>query len=160
MSGVILALVEHPDMALHTLMAASRLAMLMGNARINVLAIRMPPEATIMLTEEILTRRQAGESARANIRGAALRACSMLGHDRTGRDVAEWADMEGIAEHSVGEWGRRADFSCSNGRPARRGADRLDMQAALFDTDRPVLVVPPAAATPFGRMRRNRLAGR
>ena len=53
MSGVVLALVEHPDVARQTLAAASNLAKLMGSARINVLAIREPPDSSIMFSEEI-----------------------------------------------------------------------------------------------------------
>ena len=44
MSGVILALVEHVESAPATLAAARTLAGLMGSARINVLAMRVPPE--------------------------------------------------------------------------------------------------------------------
>ena len=58
MSAVILAVLDRPDAAKRVLIAAERLAELTAALRINVLALRMPPIATIMVTEEILTRKQ------------------------------------------------------------------------------------------------------
>jgi len=154
MSGVILAVVEHPESAHQTLAAARRLASLMGSARINVLAVRVLPESTIMPTEEILTSYQALQiRSREQDRVAAL-------HDtfeawaetaRTAAVAVEWVDVEGPADTLVGEWGRRSDFLVLNC-PAWRDnvPDRLKLQAALFDTDRPVLMVPPGPAVPFG----------
>lgn len=154
MSGVILALVEHPDTAPRTLAAARTLAGLMGSARINVLAIRTPPESTIMPTEEVLTRHQATEiRAREQARVAGLQAAFAAWAPAAAAAgvTVEWTDIEGLADALVGEWGRRSDFIVLN-RPARRDsvADRLELQAALFDTDRPVLLVPPAPSAAFG----------
>jgi len=62
-----------------------------------------------------------------------------------GQDVAtEWFDVEGRADQIVGEAGRRADFIVLK-RPWHRKpeTERQAMHAALFDTDRPVLIVPP-----------------
>jgi nucleotide-binding universal stress UspA family protein len=154
MSGVILVVVEHPETALATLAAARRLAGLMGHARINVLAVRAPSESSIMPTEEILTRRRAGEIRNhEQARMAALGriydgwATSIL----EGGITAEWADIEGPADALVEEWGCRADYLVLN-RPGWRdnAAGRLTLQAALFATDRPVLVAPPGLAAPFG----------
>jgi nucleotide-binding universal stress UspA family protein len=65
--------------------------------------------------------------------------------------VAEWIDMEGLADTLVAEWGRRSDFLVLNGLAGGDNVpDRLKLQAALFDTDRPVLVVPPRPPAPFG----------
>jgi nucleotide-binding universal stress UspA family protein len=53
----------------------------------------------------------------------------------------------------MGEWGRRADFIVLK-RPTERRPEqeRLALHAALFDTDRPVMVVPPEVPpAPFGR---------
>ena len=74
MSGVILAVLEHPASAARTLAAAQGIAGLMGHARINVLAVRVPPESTILPTEEVLTS-QAAARIRADerVRVAALR---------------------------------------------------------------------------------------
>ena len=154
MPGVILALLEHPESARATLDAAHALGTLMHAARINVLAIRMPPQATIVASEEVLTRHQAVDiRAREQARVAGLQAAfAAWAPAARGPGLAvEWADIEGLAETLVGEWGRRSDYIVLN-RPARRdsAADRLELQAALFDTDRPVLVVPPGPAASFG----------
>jgi nucleotide-binding universal stress UspA family protein len=155
MSGVILAVVEHPGSAVQALVAARRLATLMGGARINVLAIRMAPVSTIMPTEEVLTSHQAGLiRAGEQVRVAALRTAfdGWAGTARSPGVVAEWIDMEGLADTLVAEWGRRSDFLVLNGLAGGDNVpDRLKLQAALFDTDRPVLVVPPGQALPFGQ---------
>ena len=154
MSGVVLALVEHPDVARQTLAAASNLAELMGSARINVLAIREPPDSSIMFSEEILLR-----TTPRNIRGhelarvAALRAAfdAWAATVNAPGIIVEWTEIEGLADSLVGEWGKRSDYLVLS-RPARHAnaADRLELQAALFDTDRPVLLVPPGPAASFG----------
>jgi nucleotide-binding universal stress UspA family protein len=153
MSGVILAVLEQPASAPDTLAAARRLAALMGNARINVLAVRVPPEATIMLTEEILTDNQAEAfRTREDFRMVALRGV-FDGWAATLQppEVAVWADVEGLADTLIGEWGRRADFLVLERAVHGNGApDRLKLQAALFDTDRPVLVVPSGRVAAFG----------
>lgn len=155
MSGVILVLVEHPETALHTLEAARTLAEIMGSARINVLATRSPPEATILPTEEVLTKRQSlAIRIHEQDRIAALRAV-YDGWIATAQDPdvsIEWTDIEGLADEVVGEWGRRSDFIVLNRLSRREWAiDRLVLQAALFDTDRPVLVVPPAPTNAIGQ---------
>ncbi len=154
MSGVILAVVEHPESALQTLAAARWLAGLMGSARINVLAVRALPESVIMPTEEILPSHQTAPiSGREEVRMAVLhKAFDAWASSAQAAAVAvEWVDVEGPADTLVGEWGRRSDFLVLN-RPAWRDnvPDRMKLQAALFDTDRPVLVVPPGLATTFG----------
>jgi nucleotide-binding universal stress UspA family protein len=154
MSGVILAVVEHPESAPQTLAAARRLAGLMGRARINVLAVRLVPESPIMPTEEIPSRRQAvAMRSREAERIAALQELYEAWETRalTPAITADWIDAEGPADTLVGDWGRRADYLVLN----RPGAgdnvpDRLMLQAALFDTERPALVVPPGPATEFG----------
>jgi len=155
MSGVILAVVEHPDSALRTLAAARRLAGLMGSARINVLAVRALPESTIMPTEEILTTHQAQAiRAREHDRVAALYAAftAWAATAKAPAVAVEWVDVEGPADTLVGEWGRRSDFLVLN-RPTARDSvpDRLTLQAALFATDRPALVVPSGPTVPFGQ---------
>jgi nucleotide-binding universal stress UspA family protein len=150
MSGVILALMEHPESALTTLAAARAVAGLLGGARINALAIRLPPETAVMPSEEVLTQHQATDlRAREQARVAALRAGFEVwaAAARAPGIATEWAEIEGPAETLVSEWGRRSDYIVLS-RPGARGsaAERMEVQAALFDTDRPVLVVPPGPA--------------
>lgn len=156
MPGVILAVVERPEMAARVLTAVGWLADLTGAARVNVLAIRTPPLATIMPTEQILTREQearlrAGEQHRIDALEAIFDAWTGTAEGR--RIAAEWHDTEGRAAEIVGTWGRRADFIVLK-RPWPRDVapDRQAIHAALFDTGRPVLVVPPKRQPgPFGR---------
>jgi nucleotide-binding universal stress UspA family protein len=154
MSGVILALVEHLDSAPQTLFAARNLAALMGSARINVMAVRVPPESTIMPTEEVLTKHQAAViRSRERERAGALHAVLEAWVTQSSRPgiAIDWVDIEGLTAPLIGEWGRRSDFLVI-GRPAHRSdaPERQATHAALFDTDRPVLVVPPGPPATFG----------
>ena len=155
MTGVILALVEHPDVALNTLTTARQLAKLMGSARINVLAVRIPPESTIFPSEEVLTDQRAQQIRdREQTRVAVLhRIFDSWAEGARGADVViDWFDIEGLADTVVSEWGRRADVVVLN-RHAQQGraTERLALQAALFETDRPVLVAPPEPVATMGR---------
>jgi nucleotide-binding universal stress UspA family protein len=154
MSSVILALLEHASSAQPALSAVRTLALLLGGGRINVLTIRVPPESTIMPTEEVLTRHQAAEiraTEEARIRSLHLAFDSWAATLTVPGLSAEWIDIEGLLEPLVGEWGRRSDFLVLNRLEQRSHAPhRLALRAALFDTDRPVLVVPPGPATSFG----------
>lgn len=160
MPGVVLAVVHRPDMAESVLAAAARLAELTGAARINVLAIRTPPLATIMPTEEILTREQ-----EARIRAAEERRTGKLKEIYSAwagvgvaaaeqrRITTEWFDVEGSPEQAVTEWGRRADFVVlKRPRPHDPEPEREALHAALFGTGRPILLVPPGGSSgAFGR---------
>jgi nucleotide-binding universal stress UspA family protein len=145
MPGVILVVLEYPQMAARILAAAKHLAELSGARHINVLAIRIPPIETIMPTEEILSRKneiriRAEEQQRAD----ALKTIFDAWSGSVQGVVTEWIDVEGRADQVVGEWGRRADFIVLK-RPWQRKpeTERQAIHAALFDTDRPVLIVPP-----------------
>lgn len=156
MPGLILAVLEHPEMAAHMLSAARCLAVLTSAARVNVLAIRMPPIEAIMPTEEVLSRNEEIRiRAKERYRADALKAIFDAWAETTHRRgvATEWFDVEGRADKVVEEWGRRADFILLK-RPWNRDPepDRQAIHAALFDTGRPVLVVPPERrTTPFGR---------
>ena len=154
MSGVIFALVQNEQSALPTLSAAEQLAGLMGSARINVMAVRVPPATTIMPSEEILTTYQAAEiRLQEQARVAALQVIydGWAAAARSPTLTTEWADVEGLVDMLVGEWGRRSDYLVIN-RPTARDklGDRLAMHAALFDTGRPVLAVPPGFGAVLG----------
>jgi nucleotide-binding universal stress UspA family protein len=156
MSGVILAVVERPETTAGTLAAAGNLAALTGATRIDVLAIRTPPLATILPSEEVLTARdeariRAKERMRVGAMEAAFDAWLPAAHERG--IAAAWCEVEERADIAVGEWGRRADFLVlPRPFPHLREPEREAIHAALFDTDRPVLLVPPESAlAPFGR---------
>jgi nucleotide-binding universal stress UspA family protein len=156
MASVILAVVEHPQVADRTLAGAGTLAELTGAARMNVLAIRIPPLETIVLGEEILSREaQLRIRADEQVRVAALREIfeAWAPAMRERGIAAEWHEVEQRADAAVAEWGCRADFVVLK-RPwwCNPTPDRQAIHAALFDTDRPVLVVPPERPpAPFGR---------
>lgn len=155
MTGVILTLLERPDTAPGLLAASGRLAELMGGACVDVLVVRMPPEATILPSEEVLTREQQRRvREREGQRAAALRAAFDGWAARTHAEglSARWCDIEGLVDAAVREWGCRADIIV-----LRRPTDRdhlpaqQEIHAALFGTGRPVLVVPPGLPGRFGR---------
>jgi nucleotide-binding universal stress UspA family protein len=153
MSSVILAVLDRPEVAHHVLMAAACLAELTSSARINVLAIRTPPASTILPSEEVLTleheqRIRDEENRRTDTLKQIFATWAPSAKRKT-----EWADSEGLAHELMAEWGRRADFIVLK-RPLDRELDqeRRAIHAALFDTDRPVLLVPPEdLKVPFGR---------
>jgi nucleotide-binding universal stress UspA family protein len=156
MPGVILAVVERPETADRILAAARILAGLTSAARINVLAIRTPPIATIQPTEQIMTPEYAAQvRSREQARVDAMRAMFEAWKPAAdaGGIVTGWSDIEALAEVAVAEWGGRADFVVLarswHGAPL---PGRQAINGVLFDTDRPVLVVPPnAAPAPFGQ---------
>jgi hypothetical protein len=155
MSGVILAVLDHPGAAGTLLAASRRLAELTDARRINALLVRTPPESGMAQSEEILTAPheaslRAGEANRAN----AVR--SVFDAWRPGTEqagiAADWIDIDGIAELIVEERGSRADFLVLE-QPAQHdyGTSWHALRAALFATDRPVLVVPSGVTGDFGR---------
>lgn len=153
MSGVILALPDRLEAARNLLEGAACLAQLTGCDRINVLAIRTPPLSTILPSEEVLTRQHEARIRDEESRRAATLKLVFDGWSSASAVTAEWADVEGLADRLVGKWGRRADFIVLK-RPMEHQLDqeRRAMHAALFDTDRPVLLVPPERTpAPFGR---------
>lgn len=152
--GVILAMLDQPAAADGVLAAAGRLADLADGAHINVLAARIPPASTIMASEEVLTRdAETRLRAQENARLAALKASfdAWIAAAARPDGATEWFDSEAVAAGLVAEWGRRADVIVLE-RPERadHGTAAQVLSAALFDTDRPVLMVPPGLATTLG----------
>lgn len=152
MPGVILAYLAEPAAAPVLLRAAAHLADLVGGATVHALIVRTPPAATIMPTEEVLTTQQARrireqETARASALTAAFE--DWRPH---ANHPAQLADVEAIDSDMVAQRGSAADFVVIS-QPDRRqhGTDLPVIRAALFATDRPVLLVPPGATAPFGR---------
>jgi nucleotide-binding universal stress UspA family protein len=148
-------MLDHQAAANGLLAAAVCLAELVDGAHINVLVARVPPASTIMPTEEVLTRDtetrlRAQEAARA----AALRAIFDAWNAAAGRPdgTTEWFECEAVAHGLIAERGRRADVIVVE-RPERHdhGTTWQALPAALFETDRPVLVVPPGPPATFGR---------
>jgi nucleotide-binding universal stress UspA family protein len=156
LSGVILALLERPAAAAPVLAAARRSAQLMGATRINVVAIRTPPMDILAATEGLVTLPDRGpdralEAARIDALHDIFQAWASGEHP--GNLAVEWIMLEGWPDQVVDEWGERADLIVLQrpGTPPTE-PERRAVHAALFDTGRPVLVVPPdPAAASFGR---------
>ena len=154
MSDVILVVLDRPEAATHLLHAAERLAVLAGGARVNALAIRTPP-GYIALTSEanmsggLLEALAADEEQRiATLEAAFTNWAAGLSEAPF---TARWSSVEGLADPVIGEAGRRADFVVV-ARPAADDEEptRRTFRAALFRTERPVLVVPPGQVPVFG----------
>ncbi|WP_135465621.1 universal stress protein [Crenalkalicoccus roseus] len=155
MRGIVLVLLERPDRADSLLAAAGRLAELLGGARIDALAVRVPPETTILPSEEVMTREHHDRIvAREQARMAALRRSFEPWALRVsaGGMPASWCEVEGLADAVVEEWGRAADVLVLPRPDEHDGPEaRQAIHAALFRTDRPGLLVPPGFTGPFGR---------
>jgi nucleotide-binding universal stress UspA family protein len=153
-SAVILSVLDHPAVAGALLRAAQRLAILCGATRISAMLVRAPPETMVSPNEEVLTAgREAAlndqEAARARKVQAAFEAWLP---ELPAGITSQWLDMDGIAELLVEEHGRRADFIVME-RPTRREYTTSwhALRAALFATDRPILVVSRHCPVDFGR---------
>jgi nucleotide-binding universal stress UspA family protein len=154
MPGVVLAVPDRPQAAPHVLTAATRLMEMTGAAR---LIIRIPPEATILPSEEVLTREREArirrdEQHRIDAIKAIYDSWRTTAAHSSGYST-EWFEVEGLADQLIEDWGRRADFIVIR-RPTQREAEpeRRAVHAGLFRTARPVLIVPgDAYPVPFGR---------
>jgi nucleotide-binding universal stress UspA family protein len=152
MADVILVVLRRPEMAETLMRGAQRMAILMGGARLNVLAIREPIEISALAAEALIE--EAGSIVRARQqeqrRIIALRSAFDSWLETSVVDAC-WAEATGNGLAILGERGSRADLIVA-GQPLED--DRLARQAfsaALFGTDRPVLLVPPNSAVTFGR---------
>jgi nucleotide-binding universal stress UspA family protein len=151
--GVILVVLDHPAATGALFAAARRLAESSDAARINVLLVRTPPEAMLSPSEEVLTAQREAELRRAEAtRAATIRAAydAWAAFLPPGLE-AEWFDIDGTTEQLVEERGRRADWLVIE-QPAQHdyGTSWHALRAALFTTDRPVLVVPAQSSSAFG----------
>ncbi len=157
MSEVILVVLRRPERVVTLLNAAKHLAELTGAAHLNVLAVREPIQVTALAAEELMNETDAVVDARKREqeRLAALKAAfdrwdAEAGAAGAAAATARWFEVEGSAATIIGEKGSRADVIVA-GQPAED--DRLARQAfraALFGTDRPVLMMPPGATAVFG----------
>ncbi len=156
MSDIAVAVLNQPNQAETLLVAATRFLAITGGGGLKALAIRMPPEASIMPSEEVLTAERAAKIRKEQANWAAgLRTIVEAWKPDAERQGvrAELIDVEGDAADVVIEHGRRAD-AIVVARPAEHESQRAHdcMHAALFDTGCPVLVVPPGFRGPLGRV--------
>lgn len=152
MTDVVLVVLRRPEMADTLLHAALRIANLMGDARLSVLAVREPIEVSALAAEALMEEAESVVRARQREqqRVSALRSTYDKWMDKSDT-AARWVEAEGSAPAIIGERGSRADLIVA-GQPLED--DRLARQvfsAALFGTDRPVLLVPAGSTAAFGR---------
>ncbi len=152
MAGVILTVLDQPSAAGALLGASHCLAGLCQSKRINALLVRTPPEALLALSEEVLTaQREAALRDMEATRATAVRAVFDTWAAALPPGVAtDWIDIDGISELIVEERGRRADWIVIE-RPYDYGTSWQALRAAMFATDRPVLLVPQDCTADFGR---------
>jgi nucleotide-binding universal stress UspA family protein len=147
MSDVILVVLGQPEAARALLEAAGALKRLLGGARINVLAVEdkvhvsaLQAEALVAEAEAVVTRKD-----REHGRVAALEAIyeQWLAEAGDVANDARWIEAEGNVAAVVGERGSRADMVVAGQPGDQDRRTRQLFRAALFGTDRPVLMVPP-----------------
>jgi protein CrcB len=153
---VVVAVLNRPEHADGLLDAGARLLKLTGSGRIKALAVRMPAAEALLPSEEILTEDRAAaiRSEQENWAGQLHARFAAWAETPVGRGTpADWIDVEGDAVAMVTDHGRRSD-AIVIARPERHETERLHdcLNAALFATDGPVLVVPPdGVLRPFGQ---------
>lgn len=156
MNEVVVAVLNRPVDAEALLDAAMRLLEIGGGGRLKALAVRMPPIAAILPSEEVLTKsRELSIQAEQENWAGQLRALvdTWTPSARRRGIRTEWLDVEGDAPEIVTDHGRRADAIVVV-RPAVHESERIRdcMRAALFETESPVLVVPPGFKGPLGHI--------
>jgi nucleotide-binding universal stress UspA family protein len=148
----ILVVLTAPESVAACLRAAADAAAALPSPRIEVLDIRLDA-AGLVQPPEILTRHyeqavDARSAAQSTARRAAFDAW------RAGGPAAEavWIDVKAVPAVAVRERGALAALLVV-ARPVGdiHPADAAGFDAALFETGKPVLVVPPGPGAPFGR---------
>lgn len=155
MGEVVIAVLNRPEEVQPLLDAGARLLEIGGGGRLTALAVRMPPVSTILPSEEVLTasREAAIRAEQDNWAGTLRGIVQHWAPTVQPRGItANWEDVEGDAASVVAEHGRRADAIVVS-RPADHETERMRdaVHAALFDTGRPVLIVPPGWRSDFGK---------
>ncbi|HUB44901.1 MAG TPA: universal stress protein [Acetobacteraceae bacterium] len=152
MADVVLVVLRRPELATTLLHAAQRVATLMGGARLNVLAVQEQSRVSALGAEALIAEARSMEQMKQQerLRVATLQGAFAAWVRETGSD-AYWTEAEGSAPAIIGERGSRADLVVVGQPPEDDRLARQAFSAALFGTDRPVLMVPPGSSTDFGR---------
>ena len=155
MSNVVLALLTRTETAPVILAGAERLAVLLDGACIEAMVMRMLAISTTLVTEEILSKEREKKFRDPEVeRAAALhRIFDAWAGRHAGIKEPRWIDDEGLIETLVKTRGQRADYIVV-GRPDAHAerAEHDALHAAVFATDRPVLMMSPLAKAEFGKI--------
>jgi hypothetical protein len=148
----VLVVLETAGTAAACLRAASDAAAALSSARIEVLHIRMDPASAMELPEVVTKRYEAAIEQRSDAEGAAVRAAYEAWRTGTRPTEATWIEVEAVPAAAIRERGALAALVVM-ARPtnASHPAAAAGFDAALFDTGKPMLVVPPGTGAPFGR---------
>ncbi len=150
MSEIFLVPLIHPDAAPRVLEAARRMADCVDAARIDVLAVSIPPETMIIPSDEAISTAHLDalieqEAARiAKLKTAFDRWSGALPASTVS---TAWMQFEGLPTELLPTHAQGADLVIIE-RPRRPidQAQRQTTDAAIFGSHRPVLVVPPGAS--------------
>ncbi len=166
--GVVLAVLGRPENVPSVLSNAARLLGYWGDkAALEALAVRNPPVTELMEADQALTHwQEAAFRAEEEAWASDVRAMAMAWEQKAQAAVPaklrstspkgdsaamKFIETEGDISHLVGRLGRIASvLVLGNVRGPGKTHDAL--HAALFDTGRPVLAVPPAYTGEFGRV--------
>lgn len=156
MVDVIIAMLGRRDTARGVLDAAQCLAGLSGKASVIALAADTPPPSSPFMAEALMA--EVGDIDAAHEQDLARLAALKTTFDTWAGDVrdagiaVQWDEVPGPVNQAIEQRGRRADVIVI-ARPMDDddATTRHGFQAALFRTERPILVVPPGPSAPFGR---------
>jgi nucleotide-binding universal stress UspA family protein len=155
MPDVILAVLGRQESARGVLDAAQCLAALVGHASVVGLAVAASPPANPLAAEALMA--EAGDVAASRALDRKRIASLKTTYDAWATDArqagiaVQWSAVEGTANVVIEQRGRRADLVViarpmdDDDEPTRHG-----FRAALFHTERPILVVPTGPSAPFG----------
>jgi nucleotide-binding universal stress UspA family protein len=123
---------------------------------VTVLRIRIDPASSLSMPDVLTTRYEQAIDARSAAEGGALRAAYDTWAATAPPVDASWTDIEAAPAAAVRERaGAAALLVLARPSAATHPAAAASFDAALFDTGKPVLVVPPmippGAGAPFGR---------
>jgi nucleotide-binding universal stress UspA family protein len=135
--------------------AARTVAQAHGPARIDILMVRRPPTSLIVPSDEVigaeqfaLLREQEAERA-AEVKQVfdTWAASSPPAHLD-----CHWLEVEDLPSEEIARRSGKADLILVS-QPSPRSGDAVQqtVRAALFESHRPVLIVPPGPPAPFGR---------
>jgi nucleotide-binding universal stress UspA family protein len=119
------------------------------DARIVALTTHVAPETSVLPSEEVLTARHRAElEHRANDEIAALKGVFADWRGERGLE-AEWIEAVGTAQDEVARRGQTAELVIAAAPTPHE--DSAGLRAALFGTNRPVIVVPDRLGPSVGR---------
>jgi nucleotide-binding universal stress UspA family protein len=156
MAGFLLVVLNRADTARACLQAAAQIAGAMSEARILALCVRVDPASTILPSEQVLTneRRARLESDATQLAAAINRIYNswLDEHPDWAPGRTSWSDPVSTIQRQLQVRGRGADLivvaSPVNAQDLYR---REALRTAIFDAERPVLIVPNKAIETVGR---------